>query len=408
MRTFTLTDVAADHHVETFDLTASDLGEVPSDPNHRVWSVRKRTLRGGRRDGVDRIVVDNGALVVEILPTRGMGLWRGSFRGDRLGWDSPVVGGPVHPSFVRLEDRGGLGWLDGFDEWMVRCGLAHNGPPFEVSDPTATSDPEAPPPRRTMHPLHGRIGNTPAHFVAVHVDGQGLDQSITIEGRVAESALFYPQLELSTSITTTLGSNRLVVLDAITNRSDRPGEFQLLYHWNFGPPYLGEGATFHAPIEALSPRDLRAAEGIATWATYEAPHPGFAEQVYLAHLFGIGPEENTLAMLLNPTRSKAVVLRFSRKQLPCLSLWKKTGGRREGYVTGLEPATNFPNPKAFEKAHNRVVPLEPGATYQTETTLEVLDTPEAVEFVLEEVENLQKTCPATIHPRPTEPFAARE
>ncbi len=121
---------------------------------------------------MDRITLDNGALGVEILPTRGMSLWRGSFRGNRLGWDSPVRDGPVHPSFVRLEERGGLGWLDGFDEWMVRCGLAHNGAPFELFDPPSR-DPAAPPPRRTIHPLHGRIGNIPAHFVAVHVEGKG-------------------------------------------------------------------------------------------------------------------------------------------------------------------------------------------------------------------------------------------
>ena len=37
--------------------------------------------------------------------------------------------GPVHPKFVDLSVRGGLGWLTGFDEWLCRCGLAWNGPP---------------------------------------------------------------------------------------------------------------------------------------------------------------------------------------------------------------------------------------------------------------------------------------
>ena len=40
----------------------------------------------------------------------------------RLGWNSPVKE-VVHPSFIDLESRGGLGWLEGFNEWMVRCGL---------------------------------------------------------------------------------------------------------------------------------------------------------------------------------------------------------------------------------------------------------------------------------------------
>ena len=390
-----LTDSAAGLHVADFRLTAADL-PGPSTPGAPAWSVARRTLAGGRADGVDLITLDNGALRVEIVPTRGMGLWRGSFRGDRLGWDSPVRDGPVHPQFVDLDGRGGLGWLDGFDELMVRCGLAHNGPPFEAVDPSG---------RRTMHPLHGRIANLPAHRVEVRVDDGPDGRTIAVEGAVAESTLFHPQLVLSTRFTTTPGSNRLVVRDAVLNDSDRQGEFQLLYHWNLGPPYLGPGATFHAPIAELSPRDPRAAEGVADYATYGPPEPGFAEQAYLAHLAGTGPEGMTLALLADPARSKGVALRFRRGQLPCFTLWKNTGGTRDGYVTGLEPATNFPHPQAFERARGRVVPLAPGAEHVAETTLEVLDTADAVAALLDEIEAIQAARPATIHPRPIEPFA---
>ena len=45
-----------------------------------------------------------------------------------LGWKSPVHG-PVHPNFVPLNEPSGLGWLDGFDELFVRCGLESNGAP---------------------------------------------------------------------------------------------------------------------------------------------------------------------------------------------------------------------------------------------------------------------------------------
>ncbi len=405
MPTYLLSNPDPARDGENFALTEADIPGSAQAPTNRSWSVRQRTLRKGRSAGVDLITLDNGALRVEIIPTRGMGLWRGEFRGHRLGWSSPVRDGPVNPAFVRLDERGGLGWLDGFDELMVRCGLAHNGAPFETADP-ASSDPADPPPRRTMHPLHGRIANIPAHRVAVQVDdGDGSDRTIAVEGQVAESALFHPQLELTTRIATKPGSNQLTVRDAITNRSDQAGEFQLLYHWNFGPPYLGPGATFHAPIETLVPRNPRAAEGIATYATYDGPTPGCAEQVYLAHLVGTGPEGATLALLLDPSRTLGVVLRFRRSELPCFSLWKATGGLADGYVTGLEPGTNFPHPKPYEAARGRVVPLAPGATHVAETILELLDTPEGIAAAIAEIEALQRLHPATIHPRPTEPFA---
>ena len=260
----------------------------------------------------------------------------------------------MNPAFVNLADRGGLGWLDGFDELMVRCGLDNNGAPFEVTHP----NPDGSVARHQVHGLHGRIANIPAHHVSVHVE-DAPPHAITVEGKVAESTLFHPQLELATRITTEPGSNRLVVVDEVANRSDSPGSLQLLYHWNFGPPYLGEGSEFAAPVEAIAPRDLRAAEGLGHWQTYGAPEPGFAEQVYLARLRGDAPGGRTLAMLKGPDGTRAVVLRFRTAQLPCFTLWKSTRGLREGYVTGLEPATNYPNPRPFEAARGRVVPLEP-------------------------------------------------
>ena len=67
-----------------------------------------------------------------VLPTRGMGIWRVTAAGRSgtadVGWKSPVRG-PVHPAFVDLGEPSGLGWLDGFDEFFVRCGLESNGAP---------------------------------------------------------------------------------------------------------------------------------------------------------------------------------------------------------------------------------------------------------------------------------------
>ena len=126
MSTFVLTDVSSDVWLESFSVDATAMGLGEGFP----WSVKKHRLRGGRRDGVDLIVVDNGALRFSIVPTRGMGLWQGWYEGARLGWDSPVTDGPVHPSLVNLAAAGGLGWLDGFDELLARCGLENNGAPL--------------------------------------------------------------------------------------------------------------------------------------------------------------------------------------------------------------------------------------------------------------------------------------
>ena len=386
MPTAVLTDLARDLWVEGFSLHSAAHGPA----GHPPWSVTKRALRGGRRDGVDLIRVDNGALSFSLLPTRGMGIWRGAYRGYHLGWDSPVADGPIHPAFVNLSAAGGLGWLDGFDELLARCGLEQVGPP--VADGRATT------------PLHGRIANLPAHYVAVHVSEEP-PFSIAIEGHVTETRLFGPHLRMVSRTTTTPGSNRLVVRDEFTNLGDAPAEMQVLYHWNFGPPFLEEGSRVVVPARAVAPQTPRAAEGIDRYATYAAPAPGFAEEVYLFELHGHGPDGRTLALLRNRAGDKAVALRFTTTQLPCFTAWKNTGGRRDGYVTGLEPATSYPNPRPFERSRGRVVFLPPGRSHVAEMTLDVLDSAHAVAAVEAEVATLQGQGAPTIHRKPGEPFA---
>ena len=72
-------------------------------------------------------------------------------------------------------------------------------------------------------------------------------------------------------------------------------------------------------------------------------------------------------------------LKFNVRQLPCLSLWKNREAACDGYVTGLEPATNFPNTKSFEKQMGRVVELGPGQSRSFSVALEPLDSAAAVQ-----------------------------
>ena len=107
---------------------------IDSDKNHpnksflSKWEVTKKILTGGKQQGVELIKLDNGRLEIVIIPSRGMGILEVKMDDIRLGWNSPVKE-VVHPSFVDLDSRGGLGWLEGFNEWMVRCGLEFAGHP---------------------------------------------------------------------------------------------------------------------------------------------------------------------------------------------------------------------------------------------------------------------------------------
>jgi hypothetical protein len=393
-RSWILTDTVHDIWQDQFQVSNLDLHL----PAARGWSVRKRTLRGGRRDGVDLIEVDNGDLSFTILPTRGMGLWRGQYRGLTLGWQAPLQG-PVHPKYVELADRGGIGWLAGFDEWLVRCGLGFNGPPGEDTHVDKHGHTH-----RQPVTLHGRIANLPAHYVEVRV---GLDEphELSVIGHVEEASLFGGRLNLISTVTTVPGSNRLVIHDVIENRGGQPAEMQLLYHCNLGPPLLGAGSRVILPVREMSPLTPRAAEGMDTYDSYAGPVAGFAEQVY-----GYDPLADdagrTLAMLYNQSADRAVVLRYQRSELPCFTVWKNTAALADGYVTGLEPATNFPNFKSFERQQGRVPVLPPAGHHSCAWSIEVHDTAAGVANVLAEVVRLQSRAKATIHKTPQPRFAA--
>ena len=195
-KTWVLTDTEANIWREEFELRPADLGLNGN------WSIRKQALRGGPSDGVDIIEIDNGALSFSIIPSRGMGIWKGQYRGLDIGWNSPVRG-PVNPGFVDLQDRGGLGWLSGFDEAIVRCGLDSTGAPGPDIVPNNMGIPT-----EVDLTLHGKIANLPAWRVEISVLPGDPDR-LTIVGRVQEAGLFCPQYELVTKVSTFSNSNNL-------------------------------------------------------------------------------------------------------------------------------------------------------------------------------------------------------
>jgi len=389
-----LTDVPEGFYVENWRISGEDLDLGKGDE----WHIDKRRLSGGRSDGVDVVEVNNGRLSFVVVPTRGMGIWKGAFDGCFLGWDSPVKE-LIHPNYVNLEDRGGLGWLNGFNEWVVRCGLESNGAPGEdlIIDNMGN--------KKTVRlPLHGRIANTPASEVRAFV---GLEHpfEMGVKGAVYERSMFGPNLKLSTSITSEVGGNWLKISDVVENVGGIPAEMQLLYHCNYGAPLLEDGARLVAPLRRVAPRDQRASEGIGDFDSFGPPQAGFVEQVYFFELLGDG-ESRTWVMLVNKDGTGATSISFSLKQLPHFTLWKNTASASDGYVVGLEPATNFPNPRRFERERSRVINLKPGEKYTVEMVIAVHLGTEEVQKIEDLIKNLQNAVSPKVFRNPTPEFSS--
>ena len=339
-KSWNLLDVDRDVYVDELNVNAKDVPGAPAG-----FSIRKWTHQGGTSRGVDEIRINNGSLEVSLLPTRGMGLWKAWVGDVEFGWKAPARG-PVNPSYVPLMEPAGLGWLDGFDEMLCRCGAESNGAPdFDEQG-------------RLTYPLHGRMANLPAREVQISIE----DDEISVRGVVNEVRFHFAKLQLITTLKMKFGQNGLDLQDEVKNLSGSETTMQMLYHTNFGTPLLEAGAELVTPADVVVPRNAEAAEGIGHWSTYSEPKAGVAERVYFFKMHA-DDQGDTLALLKNKQGSMGASVHWNVKELPCFTQWKNETDIADGYVTGIEPGTNFPNPRGFEESEGRVVPLSGGASH---------------------------------------------
>jgi hypothetical protein len=384
-----ITSVADNKRLATFVVAGKELTPACKVP----WSIRKVVLHGGRQEGSELIVVQSGLLEIKIIPTRGMGILSARLGDVRLGWDSPVKE-VVHPAFINLQARGGLGWLDGFNEWMVRCGLESNGQAGKDEFINNMGD------KAVMDlNLHGKIANVPAQEVEIEVE-RTAPYRLTVRGVVHERMLFGPKLELATAISTVPGTSTFRIHDVVTNRGAQPEEFQMLYHANFGKPLLEEGARFLAPVERVTPFNANAARDVNRYDRYAGPIPGYVEQVYLFRPLA-DREGRTTILLHNKAATHGASMSYAIKELPYLTLWKNTSAEADGYVTGLEPGTNYPNNRRVERKAGRVPKLAGGASHSMTLDIGIHTDKGQVEELIRRVADIQGTRAPVIDQEPS-------
>lgn len=362
---FTLLDTQNNIYVDSIDVSESC--------NGFNVEISKERLYGGLQDGVDVLKVNTGRLSFTILMTRGMNIQELKCDDVSLKWNSTVKG-PIHPSYVPIWAPGGCGWLEGFSEWIARCGLGSNGAPEFTDDGVL------------KYPLHGRLSNLPARKVEVIIDSQGCVQ---VYGEVLETSVFGHCLLLKVLYSVDVGRSVLRVQDTVANLSPNDDEFELLYHINTGKPFLSAGAKFHVAFHRMCPRDIHAAKELEEWDTYREPISGCNETCYF---FDLVPDQQgfTSVVLNNSDNDRGLALTFPKTAFPCFTLWKTQRPDSDIFVTGLEPATNFPNTRSFEKKNGRVVRLVSGEERVFTFEVDVLTDKSAVRDAINSVEVLQR------------------
>ncbi|MCM8526662.1 MAG: aldose 1-epimerase family protein [Lentisphaeraceae bacterium] len=355
-------------NVGNYEINSKDFGFKTA-----AWSIKKYALHGGKQEGIEIIEIDNGALIIKIIPTRGMNVLSVQSKDITLGWDSPVKE-VVHPANVNLDYNGGLGWLDSFNEWMVRCGIEYSGHPGEDNGRQLT--------------LHGRIAHIPASEVKVTVQPVA-PHRITVSGVVQEKWFKGANYILETSISTVPGSNSIRFNDKVTNMASHEKEFQMLYHANFAKELLEKGSKLHGTIKSVQPFDKFALKTLGSYQTYDAPGsvaPG-GEKVY--QIIPFADEQGKAHFVLhNAGVDKAVSFSYSIDSLPYFTQWKNEDSMENGYVTGLEPGNSFPANRSHERKKGRIPKLKGGESVEYELEYTIHSGRENVSSALGKIQKL--------------------
>jgi len=367
-RSWVITDSHSSFSTSDFSISGEELGLGSS------AGCRKRTLSGGRQTGVEIIELSNGPVSVRICPTRGMGIIDGRFGPHFLGWRSPVDE-IVHPNYINLFDLGGRGCHYGFNEFLNRGGIEWSG---AMGDDEVVNNMGSR--ARVFLPLHGKVGWTPASRVELIAT----DEYTTILGDVPEQNVFGVNYLLRTSLTLRPDSPRIEIVDTLVNRGATTGEYEMLYHTNFGPPFLDAGGRYFGTYDRVVPRDEIAAAGIGELNQLPGPSAGYSEQVFLfrarADARGVAHQ-----LIVNRAQTLAARVSFSVSTLPYTILWKRCASTSDGYVVGLNPCSDLPNPRRIERSAGRVATIAPGGEAVFRHAVELFEGPAAVRGAVDQI-----------------------
>jgi hypothetical protein len=321
----------------------------------QVGGVRLVTLADGPERGVRAAELRTAAgLRFTVYLDRGMDIGPAEYKGIPLAWVSPT--GPAAPSFYEPQ---GLGWLRSFHGGLLTtCGLTQVGPPGEDNG--------------ELLGLHGRISNTPARQISNGDAWDGDTYSFWIEGRMREASVFGHDLTLKRRISARLDEPRLIVEDQVTNTGATPAPHMMLYHINLGFPLLQAESRLVAPSAEVSPRDDVAAPGLENHTRFQAPTPGYAEQVFF-HQMRAESDGFVKVALVNEPLKLGLQLRYRQKELPEFTQWKQMGWGI--YTLGVEPGNCRSEGRLAARERGALVELAPGeqVNYQVELSVLVED-----------------------------------
>lgn len=279
-----------------------------------------------------------GGLEVEFLPDRCLDISALRFYGITLsqraknGLTAPADGLPIPGEFGRAI-TGGM---------MFTAGLLNAGPDCTDTD-------------GLYHSTHGSIGFTPAEQLSYGGHWEGDDYVFEISGTMREARLFGQNLVLRRKIRSVMGGSEIEITDELENLAPEPCEFCILYHCNFGFPFLCENLDLSFPENKITPRTPEAEAGLAEADRMTAPQDGFFEHVFFRSMKADNSGWVTVSAE-NKELDIGASISYEQKNLPVFVQWKSM--RSGDYALGLEPANNYLHGRKEERENETLQTID--------------------------------------------------
>jgi hypothetical protein len=318
----------------------------------QLASIEEAELIEGRSKGlrVYRFHSANG-LAFDLLPGKCLDIGSLSYKGinisllTRNGLCSPENMVPAHGEFERYFS-GGMLWT---------CGLKNVGPCYTDDD-------------LRFQPFHGRLGMYPSEQSWKKCYFEDDEYYLTAGAILRDTIIEGHNLQLTREISTNLSTPEIRIRDTIENLDINETLYLLLYHFNFGFPFLTPGLkiTFPESRMPIIPGNTVSKAEIENFQEISPPIDNAIENLFF-HTPIPDSNDQVTVTLQNSQLGIGVVIKYNSEYLPYLVQWKCM--RAGEYALGVEPSNSFIGGMPAEKDAGRGKTIQPFEKHEIELTL---------------------------------------
>lgn len=255
-------------------------------------------------------------VVIRVEPERALDISSLSFRGINVCYLSQI--GVRKPSVF---DYSETSFMDNmFFGLLTTCGLENAGP---------SSVDEG-----VFYSQHGSISYCPAENVKYFLSEDG--KKAYIEGEVSDKRFDRHNFVMKRKIEYDFDEKSISVSDKVLNRGEKD-RICVMYHYNFGSPFLSEECEITVPYVSARPKNKDAEAGMDSITKVFSANVDNKPQVFY---LGFAEEKVHRATIENRKLRLKVTLKFNADGLPKMDLWKNL--RPDKYVLSFEPCNAYP------------------------------------------------------------------